>query len=253
MAARPAGRAVRRRCGAPRRARCHIRRRQTGSRRGRLGRRDRDRAVGAVLRVRRPPRVGGELPRRDRLAGLSRTAQCGIHSPGRGFCRLVGAHADTACLVQTAFFAYAARLAEQIAAQLGRTEDEQRWRELYEQVRAAYRRKFVRGGGRVVSGTRTAYVLSLQFGLREPDEEPRAAAHLVDEIASRNWHLSTGFLGAPYLLPVLERYGYEDVAFRLLMQDSYPSWLYPVVYGRRRRCGSGGTPGVTRADSRTPG
>lgn len=164
------------------------------------------------------------------LAYLERNSTDYIR-PDAGFADWLALAPTPRDLVQTAFFAYAAKLAELLAARLGRAEDETHWRQLYVDVRSAYRKAFVRGGGRVVSGSQTAYVLSLQFGLLEPDEEPLAAARLVDEIASRNWHLSTGFLGTPYLLPVLERFGYTDVAYRLLLQDSYPSWLYPVVYG----------------------
>src|SRR5678815_2053189 len=43
--------------------------------------------------------------------------------------------------------------------------------------------------------------------------------------------LTTGFLGTPYLCEVLTRFGYDSVAYKLLLQDSYPSWLYPVKMG----------------------
>ena len=51
------------------------------------------------------------------------------------------------------------------------------------------------------------------------------------DIRSRNWHLSTGFLGTPWLLPTLAEQGHLDVAYRLLLQDTYPSWLYQVRQG----------------------
>ena len=44
-------------------------------------------------------------------------------------------------------------------------------------------------------------------------------------------HLPTGFLGTPYLTKVLSRFGHADVAYKLLLQDTYPSWLYPVKMG----------------------
>ena len=43
--------------------------------------------------------------------------------------------------------------------------------------------------------------------------------------------LQPDFLGTPYLCHVLSRYGYTDVAYRFLMQETYPSWLYPVKMG----------------------
>jgi alpha-L-rhamnosidase len=64
-------------------------------------------------------------------------------------------------------------------------------------------------------------------------ENLRAAAadRLVANIKDYNNHLTTGFLGTPYLCHVLSRFGYHDVAYTLLLQESYPSWLYPVKMG----------------------
>ncbi|HZC28093.1 MAG TPA: family 78 glycoside hydrolase catalytic domain, partial [Actinopolymorphaceae bacterium] len=151
--------------------------------------------------------------------------------PAKGFADWLSPTPTPSDLVATAFYAYAAKLASAMARELYRTDDAERWEKVYDEVRAAFRSRYVRGGGRVESGTQTSYVLALHFGLLDPAEEPRAAERLVEEIESRNWHLSTGFLGTPYLLPVLAKAGREDVAFRLLTQDSYPSWLYPVVHG----------------------
>ena len=58
-----------------------------------------------------------------------------------------------------------------------------------------------------------------------------AAAHLVEAIARDGWHLSTGFVGVGYLLPVLSANGYSDVAYRLLEQRSFPSWQYTIDRG----------------------
>jgi alpha-L-rhamnosidase len=59
----------------------------------------------------------------------------------------------------------------------------------------------------------------------------KAAGFLVADIKSRNNHISSGFLGTPYLCHVLTRFGYTDVAYDLLLQETYPSWLYPVKMG----------------------
>jgi alpha-L-rhamnosidase len=54
---------------------------------------------------------------------------------------------------------------------------------------------------------------------------------LVENIKQYTNHLTTGFLGTPYLCHVLSRFGYADVAYKLLLQETYPSWLYPVKMG----------------------
>ncbi|NJK85136.1 MAG: hypothetical protein HC906_03385 [Bacteroidales bacterium] len=85
--------------------------------------------------------------------------------------------------------------------------------------------------GRLSSHSQTAYVLALQFGLMPDNLKEKAVHYLVQDITSRNFHLSTGFLGTPYLCHVLSDNGQTSVAYRLLVQDSYPSWLYPVTKG----------------------
>ena len=59
----------------------------------------------------------------------------------------------------------------------------------------------------------------------------RRSRALVRDIEARGNHLSTGFVGTPYLLPVLTNHGRLDVAYRLLLQTSPPGWLYPVTQG----------------------
>ena len=58
---------------------------------------------------------------------------------------------------------------------------------------------------------------------RRPRGSPRTSA--------TRKHLTTGFLGTPYLCHVLSRYGYLDEAYLLLNREEYPSWLYPVKQG----------------------
>ncbi len=134
-------------------------------------------------------------------------------------------------LIGTAFFCYSAKLLARIAGILGNVSDLEHYESLAQRVRAAFRRRFVTGEGRLVSETQTAYVLVLHFGLLDRNETEQAVASLVRDIEARGNHLSTGFVGTPYLLPVLTNHGRLDVAYRLLLQTSSPSWLYPITQG----------------------
>lgn len=134
-------------------------------------------------------------------------------------------------LVATACFAHVARTAARLAGVLGDPARETEWSRLYGEVRAAFRERWVGGGGVLRPGTQTAYVLALHIGLLDPHETGPAADRLADEIASRGHHLTTGFLGTPWLLDALTDAGRLDTAHRLLLQDTYPSWLYPVSTG----------------------
>jgi len=79
--------------------------------------------------------------------------------------------------------------------------------------------------------TQTAYVLALHFDLLPAALRAQATAELVADIERRGGHLSTGFVGAPYLPHVLSSNGRLDVAYQLLHQQSWPSWLYSVTQG----------------------
>lgn len=79
--------------------------------------------------------------------------------------------------------------------------------------------------------TQTAYVLALHFDLLPEKLRPLAVAELVADIERRGMHLSTGFVGAPYLPHVLSDNGRLDSAYALLHQKTWPSWLYSVAQG----------------------
>jgi alpha-L-rhamnosidase len=134
-------------------------------------------------------------------------------------------------LIAQAFFAHSVQLVINAAAVLGKDEDVKKYTGLLQQVKTAFLREYATPGGRMVSNTQTAYVLALEFDLLPEDVRASAARRLVDNIKDYNDHLTTGFLGTPYLCHVLSRFGHTDVAYRLLLQQSYPSWLYPVKMG----------------------
>ncbi|RII14768.1 Bacterial alpha-L-rhamnosidase [Streptomyces sp. YIM 130001] len=131
-------------------------------------------------------------------------------------------------VIATAYFAHSADLVARIAEVLDR--DPAPYRDLFERVRAAFRKAYV-ASGRVEGDTQTAYVLSLSMDLLADDERGPAADRLVELIKSKDWHLSTGFLGTPRLLPVLTDTGHTDVAYRLLTQRTFPSWGYQIEQG----------------------
>jgi alpha-L-rhamnosidase len=73
--------------------------------------------------------------------------------------------------------------------------------------------------------------MAIAYGLLPPEKDRLAEKLLLQRIEERNWHLSTGFLGVNLLLPTLTRIGRTDVALRLLQNETYPSWGYPVKHG----------------------
>ncbi len=134
-------------------------------------------------------------------------------------------------LLGTAFFAHSSHLLAKIAGVLGKTDDAERYRTMFERVRRAFQERFVTPRGLIGGATQTAYVLALHFELLPAELRPAALGELVADIERRGDHLSTGFVGTPYIAWVLTENGRADVAFKLLKQTKWPSWLYSVTQG----------------------
>lgn len=131
----------------------------------------------------------------------------------------------------TAYYAYVTGMMRDIAAVLGKPEDERRYGALYGEIKATFNREFVGEDARIKGNTQTAYAMALFMDLLPADKREQAARHLVGRIESQDWHITTGIHGIRFLLPVLSEYGYDDVAYRLLLQDTYPSWMYTIHEG----------------------
>jgi alpha-L-rhamnosidase len=134
-------------------------------------------------------------------------------------------------LIAQCFFAHSAQIMINTAKVLGKNDDVPVFEAILKKTKDAYLKEYVTGSGRLVSSTQTAYVLALQFDMLPENMREQAAERLVQNIKSYGNHLTTGFLGTPYLCEVLSRFGHTDMAFKLLLQESYPSWLYPVKMG----------------------
>jgi alpha-L-rhamnosidase len=134
-------------------------------------------------------------------------------------------------LLATAYWAYGAKLIAEMAEATGRNEDAREYRDLNERIKAAFQAAYVFPDGRIEEDTQTCYLLALHMGLLPEDLRSAAAEHLVKSIEREDWHLSTGFAGVGYLCPVLTEAGYTDVAYRLLGNETYPSWGYTIKNG----------------------
>jgi alpha-L-rhamnosidase len=134
-------------------------------------------------------------------------------------------------VIYTAFFAHSARLAGRAAAVLGNDYDAQKYERLFEAIREAFFRTYVTADGRIKGDTQTCYVLALAFDLVQGEQAKLAAQHLVQDIEKRDWHLSTGFIGTKSLMLVLSKIGRPDVAYRLLHNDTFPSWGFSIKQG----------------------
>ncbi len=134
-------------------------------------------------------------------------------------------------LIAQCFYAYSTQLLINAAKELGKADDVATYTALLQKIKSAFLKEYTTPNGATMSNTQTSYVLALQFDLFPEELRQQAADRLVNNIKQYGNHLTTGFLGTPYLCHVLSRYGYSDVAYTLLLQKTYPSWLYPVTKG----------------------
>ncbi len=134
-------------------------------------------------------------------------------------------------LISTAFFAHGTQLMTKIAALLGHVQDAAEFENLWHNIRRAFCKRFITDKGELAETSQTAALLTLQFDLAPEEFRSVIFSMLIKNLERRGWRLSTGFLGTPFLLPVLTSFGRSDLAGKLLMQKEFPSWLYPVLQG----------------------
>jgi alpha-L-rhamnosidase len=106
-----------------------------------------------------------------------------------------------------------------------------RYERLFEQIKAAFNQRYVQADGQIQGGSQCAYAMALQFNLLPDSLRAMAARNLADNVASHRDHLTTGFVGVSYLLPALSSENQVAASYRLLLQDTFPSWLFSVKHG----------------------
>jgi len=119
-----------------------------------------------------------------------------------------------------------------MAGILGKTEDEKKYKELSEKIATAFNKKHFDSTNNTYTGnTQTANLIPLNFGIVPEEKQKAVAATIAEDVKAKDNHLSTGFLGVSLLLPTLSDYGYNDLAFTVATQKTYPSWGYTVEKG----------------------
>lgn len=133
--------------------------------------------------------------------------------------------------IASAFYKYSAELVAKAARVLGKEDISLRYQQLAEEVKKAIQDEFFTPRGRLAINTQTAHVLALFMDLVPDEQRNNIADALKQKLMECNYHLKTGFLGTPYLCRVLSENRYNDLAYTLLINDDFPSWLYEVKLG----------------------
>lgn len=134
--------------------------------------------------------------------------------------------------IATAYFAHSAGLLAKMSSTIGEYESAARYQELTENVARAWRTAFVHAdGARIGSDRQDDYVRALAFELLLPEQRGPAIHRLATLIEHADDHLGTGFLSTPLLLSTLADNGRSDLAYRILLQTTPPSWMAQIRRG----------------------
>lgn len=154
-------------------------------------------------------------------------------------------------LLASVYFAYCASLMNEMALAIGEEDDARYYKKLTDDIRLAFEKHYTNGKGKFVvdaakygnrqgyvdknmsisAHTQTAYANAIFKDVLDEENKEIAGRHLADLIRANDYKLTTGFLGVRPLLPALSETGSSDLAYKLLLNEEYPSWLFEVVNG----------------------
>ena len=137
--------------------------------------------------------------------------------------------------IDTVYFAHSANLMAQMAQAVGKDKEAAAYRELFQNVKAAFNQKYVKPDATLTVDTQTAYVLAIYMDLLPENLRRPAGNILAAKIRAagnaENSGLTTGFLGTRPLCPVLSSVGQHDLAVQLFQSHKFPSWGYEIDQG----------------------
>jgi alpha-L-rhamnosidase len=194
----------------------------------------------------------------DPATGLSSDAQLGDWLGPQN-------NALGSAFLATAYHAYDLEILAKVAAVLNKPADAAKYRGLYEKRKAFFNSAFVNaenktlgiaggrgglGGGRGavatppqfrVADTQTSYAVGLAMGLFDQENKPHMIRNLAETVSRENkdddgtlrpkFSLMTGFIGTSWIGKALSDNGQSELAYRILNNNQYPSWLYAVDQG----------------------
>jgi hypothetical protein len=119
----------------------------------------------------------------------------------------------------------------EMATAIGDNADAATYATLHSNIVAAFATLFATNGAFADGSSQTGYALAFTLNLVPPALNTLAAQQFANTISNFDNHLATGFIGTQRLLPALHNIGRDDLAYSVLLQQTYPSWLYQVATG----------------------
>lgn len=134
-------------------------------------------------------------------------------------------------IFNTAYFAYSTELVAKASKVLGRNVQFRHYDSLAKAIRKAFVIQFMDKNGVIKGNTQAGYGMALAFGLVPEKLKAAVANHMLDAVVAYDYRLSTGIHSTARLMNELSKYGYTDIAYRLLQSHRFPSWFYSIDQG----------------------
>jgi alpha-L-rhamnosidase len=160
----------------------------------------------------------------------------------------------------TAYHVYDLDIIQRVATLLGNKNDATRFQKMYDERKSFFNKTFVNeikktmgliGGGPFgpsnvkpvwkIADVQTAYAVGLALHAFNEENIPFMVKNLKESVERKNtgddgierpsYSLMTGFIGTAWISKALSDYGYSNLAYKLLQNNQFPSWLYAVDQG----------------------
>lgn len=129
------------------------------------------------------------------------------------------------------YYAWDALMMADMAQALGKTQEAEHYRQVYEQQRALFQERWLHKTGVIQRREQTAYLFALYLELVPEEFVPNVLGQLVESLEEHGGTMQTGFLGTAIVTKTLTKVGRSDLAYDLLLTHEFPSWLYSVDQG----------------------
>lgn len=133
--------------------------------------------------------------------------------------------------IATAYYYHSAKLVAKAAKVLGKDKEEAYYGRLADEIKTALQAEYFTANGRLALTTQTAYAVALSMDFAPEGSKQRIAEFLKEKLKVNKGYLKTGFVGTYLLNKALSDYGNNELAYKLLLNEECPSWLYAVNMG----------------------
>ena len=99
---------------------------------------------------------------------------------------------------------------------------------LFDELAEKFNQAFLKGD-KYADGSQVSYALPLYLGIVPSSVHPLVVKGFANRVQSDGVHVTSGIIGAKFVLPALSALGYHSLALQMVEQKDYPSWGYMLL------------------------